>query len=74
MKLSDIGAGEMIAVDGGFTCMPAAANRLVLADDAGRLYVSCRGARNSGALSERHYLDGQEDEAGELVGLSRPNQ
>lgn len=60
MKLSDLKAGDTIIADDGFTCMHAGPKR-VQSDDAG-LYVKCR--------EGRHYLDGQENEAGELVGLS----
>lgn len=61
MKLNDLKAGDTIIADGGFTCMKAG-EKIVEADDAG-LYVKCR--------SGHHYLDGQEAEDGELIGLSR---
>ena len=60
MKLTDIQPGDTIIADGGFTCMRAGPT-VVQADNAG-LYVKCS--------EGRHYLDGQEDEAGELIGLS----
>ena len=72
MKLSDLKEGDTVLVDGGFTCMKAGIK--VVQEDTTRgfyvdktkdkgFYVSCSAGR--------HYLDGQEDEAGELVGIRR---
>ena len=61
MKLSDIKEGDTIVVDGGFTCMKAG-EKLVKGSKTG-LYVDCNDE------SGRHYLDGQEDEKGELIGI-----
>ena len=61
MKLDELKVGDTVITDGGFTCMKASP-RKVHEDNEG-LYIRCRDGR--------HYLDGQEDEDGELVGLSR---
>lgn len=60
MKLADLKAGHCVFADTGFTCM-AAGLHIVEADEHG-LYVQCS--------EGHHYLDGQEDDDGELVGLS----
>lgn len=59
MKLSDVKAGDEIFADAGFTCMKPGFH-LVQCDDGG-LYIECQGGH--------HYLVGQEDEHGELIGL-----
>jgi hypothetical protein len=63
MKLSDLKPGDTVIADAGFTCM-AAGPKIVESDDGRGLYVRCRRGR--------HYLDGQETDDDELVGLSRP--
>lgn len=63
MKMTDIKPGDRIKGFEDFGCIPANATRIVRQDDAGRLFVACR--------QGHHLLDGQEDDAGELVGLSR---
>lgn len=62
MKLKDLKAGDTVIVDGGFTCMKPG-HKEVLSDNGG-LYLGC----DEGV----HYLVGQEDEDGELIGLSWP--
>ena len=73
MKLTDIKPGDRLVADGGFTCLDEGEICTVVAATAGdaaaqpnvifvgELYVLCR--------SGRHYLDGQENEAGEIVGF-----
>lgn len=61
MKLDELRVGDTVITDGGFTCMKAGPRKVHRDSDG--LYIRCRDGR--------HYLDGQEDEAGELVGLSR---
>jgi hypothetical protein len=53
-------AGDRLFTDGGFTCMPGGELKVVREDGDG-LYVACRDGR--------HYLDGQLDEQGRLVGF-----
>lgn len=60
MTLSDLKAGQTILADAGFTCLKAGPHE-VKADGSG-LYVECS--------EGHHYLDGQKDEVGSLVGLS----
>jgi hypothetical protein len=61
IKLSDLKAGDTIIADGGFTCMEAGPKKVYAADDG--LHVLC----NKG----RHYLEGQLDDDGTLVGLEK---
>lgn len=63
MKLTDIKAGDAVITDDGFTCMPSKRTK-VREDDIG-LYVPCR--------SGKHYLDGQLDGRGHLIGISKPS-
>lgn len=62
-KLNELRQGDVVLVDGGFTCMQKG-RQTVQADSAG-LYVECR--------EGKHYLAGQEDRAGaDLVGVELP--
>lgn len=55
--------GTEVLTDGGFTCMPANATKMIYKDDHGK-YVQCKDGR--------HYLDGQLDDKGHhYVGLYR---
>jgi hypothetical protein len=58
--------GDRLFTDDGFTCMPAWQAKIVRRDEKGELYVACLCERGG-----RHYLDGQLDEQGRLVGLYR---
>lgn len=61
MKLSDIKTGDIVRADAGFTCMAAGAH--AVKSDAGELYIECEHGK--------HFLSGQEDEAGaDLIGIS----
>src|SRR4051812_7469509 len=60
MKLSDIRAGDGVFTDSSFTCIKPGLH-LVEESDLG-LYVCCDHGE--------HYLDGQQNEDGELVGLT----
>ena len=62
MKLSDLSEGDIVVVDGGFTCREAGEVMVYEAVDG--LYFECEHGR--------HYLDGQEDDDGNLVGISSP--
>lgn len=62
MKLSDLKPGDRIAGFEHFGCIPDYAIREVKVDpNNGRLFVDC----DKGG----HYLDGQKDKRGELIGL-----
>lgn len=63
MKLSDLKEGDVLRCDAGFTCIEKNSLAVVNKDDKGKLWIACR--------SGRHYLDGQEDKNGELIGLAR---
>lgn len=63
MKLTDLWEGMVVVVDDEFTCMRAGHKR-VHRDDEGEFYLTCS--------EGRHYLDGQENEDGELSGISLP--
>lgn len=66
LKFSDVKAGDVLLPDGGFTCIEGGDARKVLEDGAGELFVACAGGR--------HYLKGQADENGVLIGLTRAEQ
>lgn len=61
-NIKDVTAGTKLVCDGGFTCIAAGSTLEVQASDTGNLYVPCRHGR--------HYLDGQTDDDGVIVGLS----
>lgn len=64
MKLSDLKSGDTIVVDGGFPCMSDGPKTVHVTNNKD-FYVICRDGR--------HFLSGQEDENGELIGISKPN-
>jgi len=70
VKLQDLKPGDLIAGFEHFGCIPDRAIRTVQTDDLG-LFVLCRGPEGDDGHvgKEHHYLDGQEDDDGELVGL-----
>ncbi len=61
MKLSDLKVGQTVKLDNGFTCI---SSRLVTVfkDNEDCFFFIC--------TEGKHYLDGQEDETGELVGIN----
>jgi len=63
MKLDDLKQGDVIVADDGFTCMPANRFCLVIEGRNGK-YVLCE--------QGDHYLDGQDDGEGNLVGFRWP--
>lgn len=67
MKLSDLKPGDRLIADDGFGCIDEDDVLEVLEDHAG-LYVICRGDCIEADLCH-HYLDGQEDKDGNLVGF-----
>lgn len=65
--------GDTLIADGGFTCLHEG-ERCIVKKDSGGLFVFCNGpdedGRPCGDLRyEHHYLDGQDDGDGFLVGL-----
>lgn len=58
--MKDCVEGMILECDDGFSCMPAGARKVVHLDEDG-LYIECNGGN--------HYLDGQLDRRGYLVGL-----
>lgn len=60
--LADIKGGDLLIADDGFTCMPAGQLSVAASHD-GQLFVPC----NHGV----HYLNGQTDSRGRLVGFRR---
>lgn len=61
MRLSDIYEGQTIMLDGGFDCV-AKGEATVLVDQRGSLYFKCSHGE--------HFIDGQVDIDGELIGIS----
>ena len=62
LKLGDVGEGDVLIADGGFTCLREGQHCLVRSDEGG-LWVAC----DDGS----HMLDGQLNDADEYVGFSR---
>lgn len=60
-NISDITEGDLLVTDGGFTCISKNQTRPVKKDEEG-LFINC--------LNGKHYLNGQTDDQGNLVGLS----
>lgn len=74
MKMKDLKAGDIVVVDGGFTCIDPGRKCDVKRDGDG-LYIECRGPdglKRNKPYHEKHHLDGQIGKGGELIGLSRP--
>ena len=59
----DLYVGLIVDIDRGFNCMPAG-SKTVLKNEGG-FFVTCE--------EGRHYLDGQKDDDGYLVGISVPH-
>lgn len=59
--LADVKAGDVLIADGGFTCLNDGDHCTVMKDDKDELFVCC--------AAGKHYLDGQLDDDGRLVGL-----
>jgi hypothetical protein len=57
---NNVKVGDRLIPDGGFTCMTPGHIKVVRRDE-GRLYVKCEDGC--------HYLDGQLDEHGRLIGF-----
>lgn len=65
MLLNELKAGDIIAIDDGFTCL-SEGNHTVEKDESGELFIKCKDGK--------HFLEGQEDdETGELVGIAWPS-
>ena len=62
-KLADVKHGDTLIADAGFTCLDAGQHE-VKTDATGAFYVDC--------ADGSHYLSGQKDQAGNLVGMSKP--
>jgi hypothetical protein len=74
MKLSDLKPGDRVRCDfwvgdGETPCVPRDAVRVVRQDAAG-LFVRCCGPADCREW-QTHHLDGQEDDDGELIGVTR---
>jgi hypothetical protein len=85
--MEDIKAGDKLVADGGFTCIEEGRVCDVKSDAGGKLYVDCCGSEcdfREGVLdrddpkdftySEKHMLDGQEDDDGTVIGFKRFEQ
>lgn len=62
VRLADVKPDDILITDGGFTCMKSGQHR-VHRDQTGNLFIKCSYGN--------HYLDGQLDDDGTLVGLTR---
>lgn len=67
-KLVDIKPGDILEADAGFPCIPNGA-RLVVQGDGHGLFIHCCGPDDEQDPMCHHYLDGQENEDGECIGL-----
>ena len=63
-KLCDVKSGHTLIADSGFDCIASGSENRVYADEKNLLYVKCK--------EGHHYLEGQADAAGNLVGLELP--
>lgn len=61
VKLSEIKSGHTLIADDDFSCLENGSENRVHADEKNLLYVKCKNGC--------HYLDGQADASGNLVGL-----
>jgi hypothetical protein len=61
MRLDQVKAGMTLIADNGFSCLKNGERYIVEGDADGELYITCDAGH--------HYLEGQVDEDGELVGL-----
>lgn len=64
VKFSEVKEGDTLIADDGFTCMDAGPKTVMRGDNG--LYVEC--------MVRKHYLAGQEDETGCLVGFTKPKE
>lgn len=76
LTLDQLKAGDWIVVDGGFDCMEAGLHQVHV--DGNGLFVYCSGPiGDDGQPTQpgpcQHFLDGQENEDGSLIGLSLPD-
>ncbi len=60
-SLKEIKAGDILAADGGFTCLQEGEELEVKLDGEGSKFVECE--------QGCHFLDGQENEDGEITGF-----
>lgn len=62
MRLTDLKTGDRVIVDGGFDCMTQGIHPLQYDSREDAFFLHC--------VRGKHYLSGQEDNDGELVGIS----
>lgn len=60
MKITDIKEGDLITLDGGFTC--AKAGQVLVHKDSQGLFFQCD--------EGHHYIEGQLDEECDLIGIT----
>lgn len=60
-KLTDLQVGDIVLTDKGFTCLPQGEHIVKVRD--GLLYIECK--------EGEHYLFGQADKEGNLVGVRK---
>jgi len=63
MQLKDVQEGDDLVADAGFNCTAEGDHKTVHANGDGELYIPC--------ADGKHFLDGQADESGKLVGLTK---
>lgn len=69
LKLSDIRPGTKLRADEAFTCLPHGHMCEVHEDEHG-LYVHCCGPEGAHTnYADKHFLDGQLNDDGEIVGF-----
>jgi hypothetical protein len=66
MKMTDLKVGDVVVADGGFGCLEDGQRCEVKANAKGELYVECDHGN--------HYLEGQKDFHGELIGLTKAEE
>jgi len=60
MKISEFKVGDMVVADAGFTCLDPGEHRIE--EDHVGLYIRCQ--------CGHHYLDGQVNGSGHIIGIS----
>lgn len=63
LMLKELKSGDVLIADGGFTCLKEGQEVTVQADDDGELFFPC--------VNGRHWFNGQIDDEGAVIGLTR---
>lgn len=74
LKLADLRPGDTLIADEAFSCIDPGRACLVHSDDRMGLFVHCCGPEHQRSdYHDKHFLDGQLNDDGEIVGFARPS-